>query len=69
MQVLFDFEAPRPAVLLIIPRLEVREAHPDMEAATFAAADHLWRVGRISQAYRVLRTLTVEAFIGYLEAA
>lgn len=55
MQVLFDFEAARPAVLLIIPRLEVRETHADMQAATFAAADHLLRTGLVEQASRLMR--------------
>ena len=69
MLVLFDFHARVPAVMLVIPALQVRETHADMQAATFAAADHLWRRGYVEQAYRVLRPLTVEAFIGYLEAA
>ena len=69
MLIVFDCDADAPRVVLSIPRLGVRETHASGLAATFAAADHLWRRGYVEQAYRVLRPLTVEAFIGYLEAA
>ena len=55
MLIVFDFDVDAPRVVLVIPRLGVRETHASGLAATFAAADYLLDAGHVEQASRLIR--------------